>query len=67
MGRKKGVAGSQRTFHISVRMKPDFKSAVAAKLEWLRTQKGYEKATLGLLFRRALFEYCKDFNDPRTP
>lgn len=67
MGRRKGVAGSQRTFHISVRMKPDFKTGVQAKLAWLKAQPGFEKATMGTLFRIALFEYCKYREDPRTP
>ncbi len=67
MGRKKQAAGTQRTVRFNVRVKPDFGSAVAAKLEWLRKQPGCEKAGVAMLARIAIFEYCRLPNDPRVP
>ncbi len=67
MGRRKQAAGTQRTARFNVRMKPDFKEKVAAKLEWLRGQPGHEKATVATLVRLAVFEYCKALGDPRVP
>lgn len=67
MGRKKQPVGSQRTLKFSVRFKPDFREALKGRLGWLRQQPGFEKATFATLVRVAVFEYCKGFNDPRTP
>lgn len=67
MGRKKQPEGTQRTARVNVRFKPDFREALKGRLGWLRQQPGFEKATLATLVRVAVFEYCKELNDPRTP
>lgn len=73
-GRKPGPAGSQRTFRILVRFRPQVKEAVASKLESLnlskvrKTDKGQVIPwTLSELVREAVWEYCKPPGDPRQP
>jgi len=58
-------AGSQRTLVYKVRFKPHFSDVAEAKLEWLRQQKGYEKATISDLIRVAVDRYCRESSDPR--
>lgn len=65
MGRRKQPVGTQRTFSVMVRFRPQVKDQVQAKLDWLRTQKGHEKDTLSDLVRLATWEYCRDIDDPR--
>lgn len=64
---EKQAAGSQRTFLVIARFKPQVKDQVQKKLAWLKTQKGYENATLSELVRLAVWEYCKSPDDPRQP
>lgn len=65
MAFKKQPAGSQRTYQVLVRFRPSVKEQVQKKLDWLRTQKGKEKATMSDLVRLATWEYCRDIDDPR--
>lgn len=65
MGRHKQPIGTQRTFSVMVRFKPQVKDQVQAKLAWLRTKNGHEKATMSDLVRLATWEYCKEIDDPR--
>lgn len=70
MAFKKQPAGSQRTFMIIARFRPQVKEQVAKKLEQLNAGRRAMKKpdmTLSELVRLAVWTFCKEPDDPRQP
>ncbi len=64
-GRKKQPAGTQRTYQVLVRFKPESRDAIEAKMELMRIEEGKERWTVADLVRYAAWEFCKPPGDPR--
>lgn len=64
---KKKPAGSQRTFTITIRLRPQVKSVVQNKIEQLKRENPGREFTVSEIARLAIWEFCKDANDPREP
>lgn len=63
---KKKPAGTQRTLTITVRFRPEVKEVIERKLA--KMGDFYKREiTASELVREAVWQYCKDANDPRQP
>ncbi len=65
MGRRKLPAGSQRTYQVLVRFRPHAKEIMERRLIRHRRLNGHEADTVADMVRYAVWEFCKEPNDPR--
>lgn len=63
---KKKPAGTQRTLILTVRFRPEVREVIEKKLAKLSNGIG-RPITPSELVREAVWQYCKDAQDPRTP
>jgi len=66
-GRKKQLAGTQRTYQVLARFRPHVKESMELKLELMRIEAGKEEWTMADLVRHAAWEFCKEPGDKREP
>jgi hypothetical protein len=64
---QKKPAGTQRTLTMTIRFRPQVRDVINKKMEQMRSLAGWEEMTHSELVRIAVWEYCKDANDPREP
>lgn len=64
---KKKPAGTQRTLTMTIRFRPAVREVIQRKIDQIAAKTGREPMTHSELARIAVWEFCKDAQDPRTP